>query len=128
MRGCFVIHGVDGRVHHNEMDAARAEEVGRGMIVAASSAPPGPSAAGHNIMDVAGSEGVPYSAWKGAADTILVACNPVKKHGPWVDAQLVIVTCRLERLKSKPLRPLSSANIRWRCVFGGATGPPIKRS
>lgn len=54
----LVIDGVDGRVHHIEMDAARAEEVGRGMIVAAGSAPPGPRAADRNIMDVAGQEGV----------------------------------------------------------------------
>src|SRR6516164_2423996 len=31
-------------------------------------------------------------AWKGATDTILVACNPVKKHGPWVVAHLRLVT------------------------------------
>ena len=54
----LVIDGVDGRVHHIEMDAARAEEVGRGMIVAAGSAPPGPRAADRNIVDVAGREGV----------------------------------------------------------------------
>jgi hypothetical protein len=54
----LVIDGVDGRVHHIEMDAARAEEAGRGMIVAAGSAPPGPRAADRNIMDVAGNEGV----------------------------------------------------------------------
>jgi type IV secretory pathway VirD2 relaxase len=54
----LVIDGVDGRVHHIEMDAARAEEVGRGMIVAAGSAPPGPRAADRNIMEVAGQEGV----------------------------------------------------------------------
>ncbi len=35
----LVIDGVDGRIHHVEMDAARLEEVGRGMIVAAGSAP-----------------------------------------------------------------------------------------
>jgi Protein of unknown function (DUF3363) len=45
-------------VHHIEMDAARAEEVGRGMIVVAGSAPPGPRAADRNIMDVAGEGGV----------------------------------------------------------------------
>ena len=50
----LVIDGVDGRVHHIEMDAARAEEVGRGMIVAAGSAPPGPRAADRNIVDIAG--------------------------------------------------------------------------
>ncbi len=54
----LVIDGVDGRVHHIEMDAARAEEVGRGMIVAAGSAPLGPRAADRNIMDVAGQGGV----------------------------------------------------------------------
>jgi type IV secretory pathway VirD2 relaxase len=54
----LVIDGVDGRVHHIEMDAARAEEVGRGMIVVVGSAPPGPRAADRNIMDVAGQEGV----------------------------------------------------------------------
>jgi len=36
----LMIDGVDGRVHHIEMDAARAEEVGRGMIVVAGSAAP----------------------------------------------------------------------------------------
>jgi len=40
----LVIDGVDGRVHHIEMDAARAEDVSRGMIVAAGSAPPRPRA------------------------------------------------------------------------------------
>jgi hypothetical protein len=54
----LVIDGVDGRLHHIEMDAARAEEVGRGMIVVAGSAPPGPRAADRNIMDVAGQGGV----------------------------------------------------------------------
>jgi type IV secretory pathway VirD2 relaxase len=54
----LVIDGVDGRVHHIEMDAARAEEVGRGMIVVAGSAPPGPRAADRNILDIAGQGGV----------------------------------------------------------------------
>ena len=54
----LVIDGVDGRVHHIEMDAARAEDVGRGMIVAAGSAPPGPRAADRNILDIAGQGGV----------------------------------------------------------------------
>jgi hypothetical protein len=40
------------------MDAARAEEVGRGMIVAAGSASPGPRAADRNIMDIADQGGV----------------------------------------------------------------------
>ncbi len=54
----LVIDGVDGHVHHVEMDAARAEDVGRGMIVAAGSAPPGPRAADRNILDIAGQGGV----------------------------------------------------------------------
>ena len=54
----LVIDGVDGHVHHIEMDAARAEDVGRGMIVAAGSAPPGPRAADRNILDIAGQGGV----------------------------------------------------------------------
>ena len=54
----LVIDGVDGRVHHIEMDAARAEDVGRGMIVVAGSAPPGPRAADRNILDIAGQGGV----------------------------------------------------------------------
>jgi type IV secretory pathway VirD2 relaxase len=54
----LVIDGVDGRVHHIEMDAARAEDVGRGMIVVAGSVPPGPRAADRNILDIAGQEGV----------------------------------------------------------------------
>jgi type IV secretory pathway VirD2 relaxase len=54
----LVIDGVDGRVHHIEMDATRAEEVRRGMIVAASSAPAGPRAADRNILAIAGKEGV----------------------------------------------------------------------
>jgi hypothetical protein len=54
----LVIDGVDGRVHHIEMDADRAEDVGRGMIVVAGSAPPGPRAADRNIIDVAGEGGV----------------------------------------------------------------------
>ena len=54
----LVIDGADGRVHHIEIDAARAEEVGRGMIVAAGSAPPGPRAADRNIIDVAGEGGI----------------------------------------------------------------------
>jgi type IV secretory pathway VirD2 relaxase len=54
----LVIDGLDGRVHHIEMDAARAEDVGRGMIVAAGSAPAGPRAADRNIIDVAGEGGL----------------------------------------------------------------------
>src|SRR5258707_12554679 len=54
----LVIDGVDGRVHHIEMDAARAEEVSRGMIVVVGSVPPGLRAADRNIWDVAGEEGI----------------------------------------------------------------------
>jgi type IV secretory pathway VirD2 relaxase len=54
----LMIDGVDGRLHHIEMDATRAEDVGRGMIVVAGSSPPGPRAADRNIMDVAGEGGV----------------------------------------------------------------------
>jgi type IV secretory pathway VirD2 relaxase len=54
----LLIDGVDGRVHHIEIDAARAEDVGRGMIVAAGSATLGPRAADRNIIDVAGEGGV----------------------------------------------------------------------
>ena len=54
----LVIDGVDGRVHHIEMDATRAEEVRQGMIVAASSGPAGPRAADRNILAVAGKEGI----------------------------------------------------------------------
>jgi len=54
----LVIDGVDGRVHHIEMDATRAEAVGRGMIVAAGSAPPALRAADRNIMDIAGQGGI----------------------------------------------------------------------
>src|SRR5450432_4086764 len=54
----LMIDGVDGRVHHIEMDAALAEEAGRGMIVVAGSAPAGPRAADRNILDIAGQGGV----------------------------------------------------------------------
>jgi type IV secretory pathway VirD2 relaxase len=54
----LMIDGVDGRVHHVEMDAARAEDVGRGMIVVAGSAPPRPRAGDRNILDIAGQGGV----------------------------------------------------------------------
>src|SRR5882672_12626894 len=54
----LVIDGVDGRVHHVELDASRAEEVGRGMIVAAGSAPSGPRAADRNITDVADAQSI----------------------------------------------------------------------
>jgi hypothetical protein len=54
----LVIDGVDGRVHHLEMDASHAEEIGRGMIVVAGNGPSGPRAADRNIVDIADAEGV----------------------------------------------------------------------
>jgi type IV secretory pathway VirD2 relaxase len=54
----LVIDGVDGRVHHLEMDPARAEKVQRGMIVAAGAGPTGPRAADRNILAIAGKEGI----------------------------------------------------------------------
>jgi len=54
----LVIDGVDGRVRHVELDAGRAEEITRGMIVAAGSAPVGPRAADRNIIDIADKDGV----------------------------------------------------------------------
>jgi len=54
----LVIDGVDGRVHHLEIDPARAEEVQRGMIVAAGFAQAGPRASDRNILAIAGKEGI----------------------------------------------------------------------
>ncbi|HEY5288933.1 MAG TPA: DUF3363 domain-containing protein, partial [Caulobacteraceae bacterium] len=54
----LVIDGADGRVHHIEMDAARAEDVGRGMIVSAGPGPSGPRAADLNVQEVADETGV----------------------------------------------------------------------
>ncbi len=54
----LVIDGADGRVHHLEMDAGRAEEIGRGMIVTAGSGQAGPRAADRNIIEVAGQDGL----------------------------------------------------------------------
>lgn len=54
----LVIDGVDGRVHHLEMAPARAEDVQRGMIVAAGSAQAGPRASDRNILAIAGKDGI----------------------------------------------------------------------
>lgn len=57
-RARLVIDGVDGRVHHLEMDAVRAGDVRPGMIVAAGSPPAGPRTADLNILHAAGADGV----------------------------------------------------------------------
>jgi hypothetical protein len=54
----LVIDGVDGRVHHLEMGPARAEDIQRGMIVAAGSGEAGPRASDRNILAIAGKEGI----------------------------------------------------------------------
>jgi len=54
----LVIDGVDGRVHHLEIDPARAEDIQRGMIVAASSGQAGPRTSDRNILAIAGKEGI----------------------------------------------------------------------
>ncbi len=54
----LVVDGVDGRVHHLEMDPARAEGIQRGMIVAAGAGEAGPRASDRNILAVAGKEGI----------------------------------------------------------------------
>ncbi|QQS13834.1 MAG: relaxase/mobilization nuclease and DUF3363 domain-containing protein [Rhodospirillales bacterium] len=57
-RARLVIDGVDGRVHHLEMDTARAEDIQRGMIVAAGSGQAGPRTSDRNILAIAGKEGI----------------------------------------------------------------------
>ena len=54
----LVIDGVDGRVHHLEINPARAEDIQRGMIVAAGSAQAGPRASDRNILAIAGKKGI----------------------------------------------------------------------
>ena len=54
----LVIDGVDGRVHHLEMDPARAEDIQRGMIVAAGPGQAAPRASDRNILAIAGKEGI----------------------------------------------------------------------
>lgn len=54
----LVIDGVDGRVHHLEMDAARAKDIQRGMIVATGVDQAGPRASDRNILVIAGEEGI----------------------------------------------------------------------
>ena len=54
----LVIDGVDGRVHHVELDASRTEDIGRGMIVEASPAPSKPRAADRNILLATDEQGI----------------------------------------------------------------------
>ena len=54
----LVIDGVDGRVHHFEMDPTHAEDVQRGMIVVAGAAQAGPRASDRNILAISGKEGI----------------------------------------------------------------------
>ena len=54
----LVVDGVDGRVHHLEMAPARAEDIQRGMIVAAGADEAGLRASDRNILAVAGKEGI----------------------------------------------------------------------
>lgn len=54
----LVIDGVDGRVHHVELDASRAEDIGRGVIVEAAPAPGKPRPADRNILSVTDENGI----------------------------------------------------------------------
>ena len=54
----LVVDGVDGHVHHLEMDPARVENIQRGMIVKAGGAEPGPRVSDRNILAMAGEEGI----------------------------------------------------------------------
>ena len=54
----LVIDGVDGRIHHMEVDATRAEEIGRGTIIEATPPPSTPRVSDTNILQVAGKYGI----------------------------------------------------------------------
>ncbi|WP_375552541.1 DUF3363 domain-containing protein [Rhodophyticola porphyridii] len=54
----LVIDGIDGQLHHMEVDAAHTEEIGRGMIVAATPPRRTPRAADRNILAVTDADGV----------------------------------------------------------------------
>jgi type IV secretory pathway VirD2 relaxase len=54
----LVVDGVDGHVHHLEMDPAGVENIQRGMIVTAGAAEAGPRASDRNILAIAGEEGI----------------------------------------------------------------------
>ncbi|TBR22002.1 MAG: DUF3363 domain-containing protein [Reyranella sp.] len=54
----LVIDGVDGRVHHLEVDVSSVEDIQRGMILAAGVAQAGPRTSDRNIQAIAGKEGI----------------------------------------------------------------------
>ena len=54
----LVVDGVDGRIYHMEVNAARSEDIGRGMIVEATPPPRTPRAADRNILAVTDENGV----------------------------------------------------------------------
>lgn len=54
----LVVDGVDGHVHLLEMDPARAENIQRGMILAAGPGQAGPRASDRNILAIAGEDGI----------------------------------------------------------------------
>ena len=59
----LVIDGIDGRIHHVEVDAARLEDIVRGMIVQATPPPRMPRVADRNILAVTDTDGV-YSPFE----------------------------------------------------------------
>ena len=68
----LVIDGVDGRVHHLEIDPVHAEDIQRGMIVATGPTQAGPRASDRNILAIAGKEGIyrPASHLEQAVGTV----------------------------------------------------------
>ena len=54
----LIIDGSDGRIHHMEVNAARSEEIGYGMIIEATQPPRTPRAADRNILAVTNEDGV----------------------------------------------------------------------
>ncbi len=54
----LVIDGIDGRIHHMEVDAAGADEIGRGMLIEATPPPREPRAVDRNILAATGANGV----------------------------------------------------------------------
>ena len=70
----LVIDGVDGHIHHIDVDASRTEEIGRGMIIEATPPPHTPRAADRNIFAVTDANGV-YSP----SEHLKVARNQAKE-------------------------------------------------